>query len=326
MTAPGFEPFRPARGLSSPHAQTIFASLARPSRAPPIRRERWELPDEDFLDVDVLEGPGDAPWIVILHGLEGSSKAGYVASILRGAQERGWGALALNFRSCSGEPNRLPRFYHSGETGDLKEAIRRLRDRTSGPILGVGFSLGGNVLLRHLEEEGDRSALHAAAAVSVPFDLSLCADSLDNGGGWIPLYRRVFLRSLRRKALAKARCHPGLLDSAAVRSAGGIVAFDDAVTARLHGFTGARAYYEACSSGPALDEIRRPTLCISAADDPMVPVGCLPRPTSPMVTLEVTPAGGHVGFVAGSIARPRFWAEERVLAFFEQTVDVAPAR
>lgn len=316
--------FRPARGLSSPHAQTIFASLARPLRVPPLRRERWELPDGDFLDVDVVDAPphagNRAPWLLVLHGLEGSSRAGYVASMLRGAHERGWGALALNFRSCGGEPNRLPRFYHSGETGDVREAIARLRERTGGPILGVGFSLGGNVLLRLLEEDGDGASLHAAAAVSVPFDLAACARALDEGGGPVSIYRAVFLRSLRRKALAKARCHPGALDPAAVRAARGIVAFDDAVTAPLHGFASAGAYYRACSSGPALDEIRRPTLCVSGADDPLVPAGCLPRPSSPLVNLEVTASGGHVGFVAGSIARPRFWAEERALAFLERQI------
>ncbi|HEY0840097.1 MAG TPA: alpha/beta fold hydrolase, partial [Vulgatibacter sp.] len=318
-------------GLSSPHAQTIFASLARPLRVPPLRRERWELPDGDFLDVDVLDPPPGAstevPWLLVLHGLEGSSQAGYVASILRGAHERGWGALALNFRSCGGEPNRLPRFYHSGETGDVKEAIARLRERTGGPILGVGFSLGGNVLLRLLEEEGGGAPLHAAAAVSVPFDLALCARTLDGGGGLVSIYRAVFLRSLRRKALEKARCHPGSLDPEAVRRAKGIVDFDDAVTAPLHGYASAGAYYEACSSGPALGAIRRPTLCLSAADDPLVPASCLPRPRPGPVTVEVTPSGGHVGFVAGSIARPTFWAEERVLRFLEAAAaSAAPPR
>lgn len=314
------EPFRPAPGLSSPHAQTIFASLARSARVPARRRERWELADGDFLDVDVLDAAADAPWLVVLHGLEGSSAAGYVASTLRGARERGWGALALNFRSCSGEPNRLARFYHSGETGDVAEAIRRARLLTRGPILGVGFSLGGNVLLRHLEEQGDASPLHAAAAISVPFDLATCAEAIDRGRGLISLYRSIFLRSLRAKALEKARCHPGALDPEAVARARGIVAYDDAVTAPLHGFASARAYYGACSSGPAIKAIRRPTLCISAADDPLVPARSLPREGTEHVSLCVTPHGGHVGFVAGSVARPRFWAERRALAFLEGTV------
>lgn len=314
------EPFRPAAGLSSPHAQTIFARFARSARVPSRRRERWELSDGDFLDVDVVDGASDAPWLVVLHGLEGSSGAGYVASVLRGAHARGWGALALNFRSCSGEPNRLARFYHSGETGDFAEAIRRIRPLTTGPILGVGFSLGGNVLLRHLEEEGEASPLHAAAAISVPYDLAVCADAIDRGKGVVSIYRAMFLRTLRIKALEKARCHPGSLDVGAVARARGIVAFDDAVTAPLHGFSSASAYYDACSSGPRLGDIRRPTLCISAADDPMVPAACLPRAGSPYVSMCVTPRGGHVGFVAGSVARPRFWAEEEALRFLEGSV------
>lgn len=314
------EPFRPAAGLSSPHAQTIFARYARSTRVPRRRRERWELSDGDFLDADIVDGASDAPWLVVLHGLEGSSDAGYVASILRGAHERGWGALALNFRSCSGEPNRLARFYHSGETGDFAEAIRRIQPLTTGPILGVGFSLGGNVLLRHLEEEGEASPLHAAAAISVPYDLAVCADAIDRGKGLVSIYRAMFLRTLRIKALEKARCHPGSLDPEAVVRARGIVEFDDAVTAPLHGFSSAGAYYDACSSGPRLDEIRRPTLCISAADDPMVPAACLPRAGSRYVSMFVTPRGGHVGFVAGSVARPRFWAEEEALRFLEGSV------
>ncbi|HWV37215.1 MAG TPA: alpha/beta fold hydrolase [Vulgatibacter sp.] len=314
------EPFRPAAGLSSPHAQTIFARFARSARVPPLRRERWELDDGDFLDADVLPGGPDTPWILVLHGLEGSSSAGYVSSILRGAHRRGWGAVALNFRSCGGEPNRLPRFYHSGEIGDVAEALRRLRPRTTGPLLGVGFSLGGNVLLRHLQEEGESSPLHAAAAISVPFDLAVCAEAIDRGRGVVSIYRSLFLRSLRSKALEKARCHPGSLDPDAIERARGIVEFDDAVTAPLHGFPSARAYYEASSSGPRLAEIRRPTLCISAADDPMVPASCLPRAGSPLVSMCVTPNGGHVGFVGGSLPRPRFWAEAEALRFLEGSV------
>ncbi len=315
-----FEPterFRPAPGLRSPHAQTIFASFFRSDRSPALRRERWELEDGDFLDVDLLDAPADAPHVLVLHGLEGSSRAGYVAAILRGAHARGWGAAALNFRSCSGEPNRLPRFYHSGEIGDAALALLRLRERCSGPLFGVGFSLGGNVLLRLLEEQGDASPLAAAGVVSVPFDLAGCADAMDRGRGLVAVYRRVFLRSLRGKALHKARCFPGLLAEDDIRGADGIEAFDDAVTAPLHGFADARSYYRAASSGSKLETIRRPTLCISAADDPLSPAVFLPREVASPVQLLVTDHGGHVGFVGGTLLRPRFWAEEQLLRFLE---------
>jgi len=268
-----------------------------------------------------------APHLLVLHGLEGSSRAGYVAAILRGAAARGWGAVALNFRACSGELNRRPRFYHSGETGDPLHVLARMREEIRGPWGGVGFSLGGNVLLRLLAETGGAAPLAAAAAVSVPFDLLRCARALDAPGDpWMALYRRVFLRSLKAKALAKAKAHPGAIDAARVRAARGIEAYDDALTAPLHGWPSAAAYYAACSSGPVLDRIRRPTLLLSAEDDPLVPADCLPGGAlrNPALTVVRTRHGGHVGFVAGSIARPRFWAEARVLAFLDERLGGSP--
>ena len=313
--------FRPARGLASPHLQTIYAALVRPTRTPPLVRQRLETPDGDFLDVDRLRVDPEAPHLLVLHGLEGSSRAGYVAATIRAAAARGWGVVALNFRSCSGEPNRQPRFYHSGETGDARFVLERLRAEVRGPWLGVGFSLGGNVLLRLLAETGAECPLRAAAAVSVPFDLHRCARALDRpGSGWMALYRHVFLRSLKRKAIAKARCHPGLLDAARIRAVRGIEAYDDAVTAPLHGWASAAAYYAACSSGPALSRIARPTLLISAEDDPLAPAAALPADVHDNGNLEVVRAahGGHVGFVGGSLLRPRFWAEEQAVAFLAE--------
>lgn len=313
--------FRPAAGLASPHAQTIFASYFRPRHTPPLVRQRLETPDGDFVDADRLMADPAAPHLLILHGLEGSSKSGYVAAMLRGAAARGWGAVALNFRSCSGELNRQPRFYHSGETGDALHVLQLLQAEVRGPWAGVGFSLGGNVLLRLLAEEGDGAPLVAGAAVSVPFDLHASARALDAPrSGWMGIYRGVFLRSLKAKAIAKAKCHPGVLDVARVRAARGIEAYDDAVTAPLHGWATAADYYRACSSGPALGRIRKPTLLLTADDDPIAPPSTLPGDVdgNPALTLVRTAHGGHVGFVAGSLARPHFWAEERVLRFFDR--------
>ncbi len=318
--------FRPARGLASPHLQSIYASLVRPTRTPPLARQRVETPDGDFLDLDRLIAEPTAPHLLVLHGLEGSSRAGYVAATVRAAAARGWGAVALNFRSCSGEPNRQPRFYHSGETGDARFVLERLRAEVRGPWLGVGFSLGGNVLLRLLAETGADCPLQAAAAVSVPFDLHRCARALDQPGvGWAALYRHVFLRSLKRKALAKARCHPGLLDEARIRAVRGIEAYDDAVTAPLHGWATAADYYAACSSGPALARIARPTLLISADDDPIAPPATLPADVgeNPHLTVVRTAHGGHVGFVEGSLLRPRFWAEAQAVSFLAGRLEAA---
>jgi predicted alpha/beta-fold hydrolase len=314
--------FVPARGLASGHAQTVAAYVLRRRRAPGVTRVRWDTADGDFVDVDLLAAPPHAPHLLVLHGLEGSSRAGYVSAMLRGAAARGWGAAALNFRSCGGEMNRLPRSYHSGETGDPRFVLQRLREHVTGPLLAVGFSLGGNVLLRMLAEDGAASRVSAAAAVSVPFDLQGCARALDGSGGLTSVYRLRFLRTLKAKALAKARRHPGILELSRLAGVRGIEAFDDAVTAPLHGFGTAARYYAACSSAPVLDRIRVPTLLLSAQDDPLVPFASLPAHAAhnPRLTLVTPEHGGHVGFVGGSVLRPRFWGDERVLQFLEASV------
>ena len=316
------EPFRPAVGLAGPHAQTIFANLARPAARPPLTRERWDTPDEDFVDVDSFEGRPGAPHVVVLHGLEGSSRAGYVAAVLRGAAARGWGASALNFRSCSGAPNRQLRLYHSGETSDARWVLRRLRARVKGPLVAVGFSLGGNVLCRLLEEDGTQAPVAAAVAVSVPYDLAACARQLDAGGGVHAVYRVRFLRSLKAKARAKARRFPGAFDVARMEAARGVWEFDDVVTGPVHGFRDAAHYYAEASSGPHVGDIRVPTLLLSAEDDPMVPAPVVPPAAraNPRLTVVTTAHGGHVGFVAGSPLRPRFWGDAQALAFLDATL------
>jgi hypothetical protein len=313
-------PFVPAPGIAAPNAQTLYAAFARPNRAPPLHRERFELPDGDFVDLDSFEGPPGAPHVVALHGLEGSSRSGYVLAILRGAAERGWGATALNFRSCSGEPNRLARSYHSGETGDVLSVLKHLRQRLTGPLYAVGFSLGANVLLRLLEETGEAAPVHAAAALSTPFDLELCARTIDGPGPFQRLYCNVFLRNLKRKARAKLRRFPHAFDREALERASTLRAFDDAVTAPLHGFRDAAHYYAESSSGPRLHAIRRPTLLLSAVDDPMIPPEALPRDTAsnPHLHLVLTDKGGHVGFVGGQLHRPDFWGEDQALAFLSK--------
>ncbi|MFP2931960.1 hydrolase [Pyxidicoccus sp. 3LG] len=315
------QPFVPAPGLANEHAQTIYASLARPTHAPTVRRERRELPDGDFVDLDSFDGPRGAPHVVALHGLEGSSQAGYITAILRGAAERGWGATALNFRSCSGEPNRLARSYHSGDIDDALLVLREVRARVTGPLFAVGFSLGANVLCRLLEDQGDAAPVAAAAAVSAPYDLDACCRKLDGGGPFHLLYRERFLRTLKRKAREKLRRFPGAFDGRAMEAARTIRAFDDTVTAKLHGFRDAAHYYAEASSGPRLQAIRRPMLLLSAADDPMLESPVIPpgATENPLLSVVVTERGGHVGFVAGRVHRPWFWAESQVLEFFAST-------
>lgn len=316
--------FVPARGIAGGHAQTLFAYARRFSRAPGLRRERWDTTDGDFVDVDFLDAAPARPHLFILHGLEGSSRAGYVLSLLDEARARGWGAAAFNFRSCSGELNRLPRSYHSGETLDARDALDRLSQRIQGPLLGVGFSLGANVLLRVLEEQGDEVRLTAAAAVSTPYDLQGCARTIDRGSRVNAIYRRAFLRTLKSKSLIKAERFPNTVDPARIRAARTVEQFDDAVTAPVHGFKNATDYYQRSSSGPHLHQIRRPTLLLSSMDDPIIPPASSIPPkadTMPLLTVVRTEAGGHCGFVGGSLLRPVYWAEAEVARYFDAILE-----
>jgi predicted alpha/beta-fold hydrolase len=305
---------------------TIYANTVRLPLRLPVRRERWELPDGDFLDVDRVDArAADAPLVVICHGLEGSSKAGYVRGLQAELRARGVASAALNFRGCSDEPNRLPRLYHSGETGDLGYAIERLVAERPHRRIGLfGVSLGGNVVMKHLAERGERAEAVAAAAVSVPFDLDRCALTLDGPGVFAWIYRQRFLRRLRPKALAKAHRFPGLLDEARVRRARLLREYDDAVTAPLHGFASAADYYARCSSGPLLPGVRRPSLLISAFDDPFIPGESIPVATiraNQALTLELYDQGGHVGFLAGAPWSPLRYAERRAAEFLAEHLE-----
>jgi predicted alpha/beta-fold hydrolase len=311
---------------------TVFASLARVYPRPRARRERWELPDGDFLDVDryapaAARNPApDPPVLVVLHGLEGSSRAPYVRGLAAVALARGLAVLAVNFRGCSGEPNRLARFYHSGDTGDLDHVVARLvRERPGRPVVLCGFSLGGNVVVKYVGERGETlpPEVRAAAGISVPFDLARSARALDSPGFWNAVYRERFLRRLRTKALAKARRFPEAFDVEAVRGARTFAAFDGAVTARLHGFASAEDYWTRCSSGPFLAGVRRPLLALASLDDPIVPGDTIPvelARRNPHVRIEATEAGGHVAFVSGWPFWPSFWAERRAVDFLVESL------
>ena len=315
------EAFRPARGAAGPQRQTLLAHLIRRPRPPPLRRERVDTHDGDFLDLDWLDAPREVPHVLVLHGLEGSPRSGYVRATLNEIARRGWGAVAMAWRGCSGEPNRALRSYCSGETEDPRFVCRRIREAgVRGPLFAIGYSLGANALLKLLAETEREAPVDAAVAVSTPFDLDACARALDAPWGSGALYRRVFLRTLRTKALRKLREHPACgLSPGAVRSARTLRAFDDAFSAPSNGYLDAADYYARAASGPLLDRIRRPVLCINAEDDPMIPVETLPASISnPLVQLLRTEHGGHVGFLAGSLLRPRFWAEAQAVEFLSQ--------
>lgn len=318
--------FVPAWWLPGPHAQTIGANLLRRRAGVTYRRERLELDDGDFLDLDwaLREGDDGVPLVVVLHGLEGGPTSTYVLEMHRALARQGLASVTLSLRSCSGEPNRLPRMYHSGETGDLTFVLATLRRRhPHRPLGAAGFSLGGNMLLKYLGEcgrDGSGPALvDAAAAVSVPFDLQAGLAKLERGPS--RAYHRYLLRKLLRKARSKLeilRGHADLERLLAVRS---IRAFDDLLTAPLHGFRDAADYYARCSSNQFLASIRVPTLLVHSEDDPFLPAGSVPHAetaANPHLEACFTPRGGHVGFVTGPPWRPRFWAERTVAGFLAE--------
>ncbi len=281
--------------------------------------------DGDFVDLDWAAAPAaaGAPRLLVLHGLEGSSRSHYAIGLMRGAVARGWGAVTLNFRSCSGELNRHHQFYHSGQTEDLDHVVELLLARAGGaPLVAVGVSLGGNVLLKWLGERGAAApaGLAAAVGVSVPFDLVPCARELDRG-----LKRHVyaanFLSTMRAKVRGKAARDPAFaarVDLALALRSRSFAEYDRAVTAPLNGFADERDYWIRASSGPYLWRIRRPTLLISALDDPIVPPDALPDPRAlpPWVRAEFLPRGGHAAFLDGRWPwRVDSWAERRALEF-----------
>ena len=326
VSLPREQTYRPAWWVPGPHAQTLWGKFAR--RVPPLptRIERWSTPDDDFVDVLRLDAEPGRPRLFLLHGLEGTVRSHYVGGLFHMARRRNWGADMLIFRGCGDEPNRAPRFYHSGETGDAEFAITRVLDEfPAAPLVLCGVSLGGNVLLKWLGERGNSlpERICAAAAISVPFDLERGSRHISRG--FSRIYERHFLKTLRRKAAAKLRKFPRLFDREAMLGARTLYDFDEVVTGPIHGFRGAHDYYSRSSSLRFLSGIRRPTLLMSAMDDPFLPSAVLDEVfavarTSRFLRTEFSRRGGHVGFVGGLPWRPEYYAERRVGEFLESVL------
>lgn len=285
------------------------------------RRERWDTPDGDFIDVDwLLPAPAPpAPLLVLFHGLEGSSRSHYAEAFAGWARERGLGFAVPHFRGCSGELNRAPRAYHSGDFAEIDWLLARCRAaqqaRGGGPLLAVGVSLGGNALLRWAGEMGGSAAaqVRAVAAVCSPLDLAAGAQAIGRGFNR-QVYTRVFLRTMKVKARAQLAQHPGLFNAERLRAARDLYAFDDLFTGPLHGFAGADDYYRRASARPVLADIRVPALALNARNDPFVPAASLPRAheVGRQVTLWQPGEGGHVGFCQGGAPGDVFWLPRAV--------------
>ena len=306
--------FRPPALLRNGHVQTLLPVVLRRWARVPFVRERLELDDGDFLDLDWHRAGSDRV-AILSHGLEGSSQQPYIRGMAAALHADGWDVLAWTFRGCSGEPNRLLRFYHSGESGDLAAVVRHAA-RSHAQIGLVGFSLGGNVLLKYLGE-GAHPAVIAAAAISAPVDLASCARVMDErADNRIYLWR--FIAALRAKIAAKARQFPGRLDVSALHEVRGFFDFDDRYTAPLHGFLGAEDYWARSSARPLLPRITVPTLLLNARNDPLLAPAAFPwmeAEASPHFFLEAPASGGHVGFLDLE-RRLAPWSEQRVAEFF----------
>ena len=338
-------PYVAPRWLPGGHLQTLYAAVLAPRPRVTYRRERWDTPDGDFVDVDVVdvdETSGErtegnlgfpplppfpkadfkqcsTPLVVLFHGLEGCSASHYAHALMSHVGAAGWEGVVVHFRGCSGEANRLPRAYHSGDSAEIDWMLRRLRaSHAHRAIYVVGVSLGGNALLKWLGEQGDQAlaVVTAAAAVSAPVDLMAAGNAL--GSGFNLVYTRAFLRTLKRKSLAKLERHPHLYDAARVRSARTLRAFDDLVTAPLHGFRDTDDYWTRASAKPWLPRIEVPTLMVNARNDPFLPREALPSKAqvSSRVTLEFPREGGHVGFVTAPFPGRIDWLPRRILDFF----------
>lgn len=317
--------------LPGGHSQTVWGKLGRSRRQLRLRCRRFVTPDSDELELHTHDGDPRSPHLLLLHGLEGSLRSHYANGIISAAADAGWNAHLLLFRSCGEKLNLTRRFYHSGETDDVRFIIRQLVGDTPDAMLCLaGISLGGNVLLKYLGETGDAipANIHAAAAVSVPYDLARSAGRINRG--FSRIYQRFFLRTLKKKILRKRQSIGDLPAEATIARVRTMVDFDDLVTAPLHGFADAADYYRKSSAAGYLGGIRVPTLLLSAFDDPFLPPDVLQRVAeeargNPSLHIEFHRRGGHVGFVGGALPwRAEYYAERRILEFFQSVLPSPP--
>ena len=305
--------------LPSGHLQTIYPAtcIVKPQIA--FRRERWDAPDGDFIDVDFVDGQPGQPFVVLFHGLEGSSDSHYARAMMADVAARGWSGAVPHFRGCSGEPNLAPRFYHSGDAVEIDWVLRRLHARVKGgggKFYVSGVSLGGNAMLRWLgESQHSAEFVDAACSVSAPLDLAQGGVSLSRGFNL--LYTKMFLQTLKPKCVAKLQQFPGLFDLDALHAARDLYAFDNVVTAPLHGYRNTDDYWDRASAKHVLNDITVPTLVLNALNDPFLPGKHLPRKASQHVVLDYPEHGGHVGFAVGGLPGRLNWLPQKLIHFMQ---------
>ena len=312
--------------LPGGHLQTIYPATCISKPAVAYRRERWHTPDADFIDLDFVDGEPGQPFMLLFHGLEGSSNSHYARALMAQVAARGWSGSVVHFRGCSGEINLAPRFYHSGDAQEIDWIVRRINayrlacgaDR----LYAAGVSLGGNALLRWLGEFGHQAEMvDAACAISAPLDLAGGGAALSSGTNL--LYTRIFLQTLKPKCLKKLDQFPGLFDRERLRAARDLFEFDNVVTAPLHGYRDTNDYWDRASARHVLNDITVPTLVLNALNDPFLPARYLPRTAAPCVQLEYPQQGGHVGFTAGAFPGSLAWLPQRLLHFLCGVPEIA---
>ncbi|PSU33124.1 hydrolase [Photobacterium lutimaris] len=319
--------FHPAKGLANPHLQTLLPRFLRRKPLFTPLTQRIETPDGDFLDLawtaPLAQASSDQPVMILFHGLEGSFHSPYANGLLYAAKQQGWLGVMMHFRGCSGEMNRKPRSYHSGETSDARFFIQWLRQQLPNqPLFAVGVSLGGNMLVNYLAESGEHSELTAAQVISPPLDLAACSERIQQG--FSKVYQQYLLGSMKRNLSRKITALPDAMPITHedVEQLETLWQFDEFVTAPLHGFKNATDYYQRCSGLPRLGEVTIPLRVIHAKDDPFMTDAVIPTTSlPPHIQYDLYPNGGHVGFVTGSWRQPDFWLEKTVPEWFDKILD-----
>jgi len=309
--------FKPAWWLANPHLQTLWSSFFRSLPEIDLHNIRLELDDGDFLDL-VVTDIQDKPLVIILHGLEGSLESHYIKPLIKTLDDAGYGVCFVHFRGCSEELNRLPRSYHSGDTADLQTIVQYMKNNyKQGVFAVIGFSLGGNIVLKWLGEQGAKAITQTAIAISVPFTLSHAGERLEKS------FSRVYQKHLLTRCQKKYKQKSSLLKmpiEADAQQLNTFYTFDDQITAPLHGFKNADDYYQQCSSRQFLKDIKKPTLILHAKDDPFMWEYTVPNDDelSSSIKLELSDTGGHVGFIAGKNPfNPLYWVDKRIVEWLD---------